>query len=484
MSQAKRTMVAVISDLHFEEEASDRIEGIDGGPPVEFIRNIPAAAFEDMIGDVVDLAKSKQITDLHFVLAGDIFDLHRTQMWFSCQSDSHALHPYVDNDTVAPNSPLEALVLRILDAIAAEPRVKESLAVFRRFTDGCFIDEQGQECKLVELGMVPTLHFLPGNHDRLVNATPAIRQHTRQLLGLAQTPAPFPHQIEFKNPALLVRHGHEYDRYNFAHDYRRGQIPAVVPEAFYGHATFGDFITVNIASRLPYLFCRHHGRDKIPLDPIKRAAYIRLLQFDDVRPQTALLDFFLSAPTPAALVGSYGSEEWQKKAWDLLESVMIELADEVVRDAAFLRLARRVFPLPLLALLLLRPWRFGIPAGPTRWIVGKLRSEPDDAQLSAAREAALHKETYFISAGHTHQPQVALLPGNRDMRRSYFVDTGTWRNAILPAAGNTAFGRLNAMTYVAFYGDHDTSPLTVSERRNFAYHTGFEQQWPVDEYDV
>jgi len=484
MNSTQRCMVAVISDLHFEEEASDRIEVADGCLPIDVLRNIPAAAFEDMVRDVVNLAKSKQITELHVVLAGDIFDLHRTQLWFKGESidQAHGLRPYVDNDAVKQGSPLETLLLRILDAIADEERVKQSLAVFQRFAGGSYIDDQGRELRLDELSIKQTLHFIPGNHDRLVNTTAAIRLRVRQLLNLLPTPDPFPHQIEFDNPALLVRHGHEYDRYNFAYDYSHGEIPEVVPGQLYAHATFGDFVTVNIASRLPYLFRRHYGSGRILRDPIKRAAYVRLLQFDDVRPQTALLDFLLSTAVPEALAKAHSQDQWQTLLWNNLEPVVMELADEIVRDRAFARLARQVLPAWVLILLSLRPWRFGIPAGPVRWTVAQLRPAPDAAQLSAAREAALRRGRRFILAGHTHKPQLALLSKNGDPHKSYFVDTGTWRNAILTATDDLSFGRVNAMTYVAISGDSNISPMPA-ERRSFAYRTGFSQHWPVDEYD-
>src|SRR5437764_939176 len=98
----------------------------------------------------------------------------------------------------------------------------------------------------------------------------------------------------FDDPDALVRHGHEYDNNNFALDLpSTGSIPLEIEEAGYSQANFGDFITIDIAVRLPYLFRKRYGDEQILKDPILEALYLHLLKFDDVRPQSALLDYML-----------------------------------------------------------------------------------------------------------------------------------------------------------------------------------------------
>jgi len=131
----------------------------------------------------------------------------------------------------------------------------------------------------VEVG----IHYLPGNHDRLANATDRIRARVRELLGLSAQRGQFPHELRFQDPAVLIRHGHEYDRYNFSVDHRHQPpvLPGSFPAVEYDDPTLGDFTTVEVALQLAVLFRQHY--DDICSDPVKAQVYQRLLEFDDVR---------------------------------------------------------------------------------------------------------------------------------------------------------------------------------------------------------
>ena len=169
-----RNMIVVISDLHFEEEKGDIIAVPGDDRVIDFHRNVPAAAFEDMIRDVADLARTNHAARIDLVLAGDIFDLYRTQAWFK---DDTGLRPFVD--CTAVDQAHEAKLLSIIDAIATEGPVSASLALFRFFAQGKYLiragditsaasfrDDNGRE--------IPTeLHYIPGNHDRLANSAAA-----------------------------------------------------------------------------------------------------------------------------------------------------------------------------------------------------------------------------------------------------------------------------------------------------------------------
>ncbi|HEX6308671.1 MAG TPA: metallophosphoesterase, partial [Longimicrobiales bacterium] len=142
-------MLVVISDLHFEEEHSCVIEsdgrrlGVDG--------NIGPRAFDLFVDSIERLALRNNAERIDLVLAGDIFDLNRTCLWFEGGADGP--RPYVSCVEVGTGTELEQKLLRILDAIAAEPRVEPSLAALRRLGAG------GQPVEVVR-------HYIPGNHDR------------------------------------------------------------------------------------------------------------------------------------------------------------------------------------------------------------------------------------------------------------------------------------------------------------------------------
>lgn len=99
------------------------------------------------------------------VLAGDIFELTRSALWLE-----NGLRPYIHLNDINAGSPMEARIAAILATITQEERVAETLAIFR---------------SLETILQRPVgFHYIPGNHDRLANATPLIR-HQVQNLGFA-----------------------------------------------------------------------------------------------------------------------------------------------------------------------------------------------------------------------------------------------------------------------------------------------------------
>jgi UDP-2,3-diacylglucosamine pyrophosphatase LpxH len=467
-------MLVVISDLHFEEETSDQIPGTQNKHAVAFKRNLPAIAFQQVVADLAGEAVRNKAKRLDLVLAGDIFDLHRTQLWF--EEDASPLRPYVACDEIAGSLDLERKLLQILTAITLEPEVAQSLEVFRRLSGGRYVEEPGKpRARDVDFPVQVKLHYLPGNHDRLANATPRMRIRVRESLGLSPGgDSPFPHVLVCADPRVLVRHGHEYDRFNFSADYSGRAIPASIGESEYGQPTFGDFVTVQLASRLPNLFRKYHGDRAILDSPVLRMLYVRLLEFDDLRPQSALPDFMLEIP---------GSGLLETAIWRELRPVIRLLLDELSEQEFLWRWLHRLRVSWLIRLALWsRVWRLGLPLWLIRLAAGRMSSDAEGPERFAAREEVIReKRARLVIAGHTHQPQVAHLSTTEGLKQ-YYVDTGTWRNRVLASDRRTSFGRLKALTYVVVYGsDEDASHRhpTASKQESFDFWSGFTQRWPV-----
>jgi hypothetical protein len=323
-------MIAVISDLHFEEEASDVIPAQNGRPSLIFRRNLDPRAYCNFIAQMAEQMKRRRLRTFDLVIAGDLFDFNRTVLWF--RDD---LRPYVTLSKVT--SPLEAKLLNILEAIAAEPSVKQSLGALRLLAKGRYRLDESQGGKELDFPAKQiNIHYLTGNHDRLSNATRAVRKRVRELIGL-KGDAPFLHVYLSKDPAVLVRHGHEYDGNNFSLDAEKLRtIPQEFPDRAYDEPNFGDFVTIDVAARLPYLLRRKYGDHQILTDKVMSNLYLRLLQFDDVRPQSALVDYMLDT-----FHGNYSAEE----AWERVVPVLEQLLDEI-HDNEFFRywLAKRAKP--------------------------------------------------------------------------------------------------------------------------------------------
>jgi UDP-2,3-diacylglucosamine pyrophosphatase LpxH len=458
-SEEVRVVLVVISDLHFEEEESDFIIGEEGNglPRDIFRRNTSAEAFRRLTVWLANEARRSQAQHMDLVLAGDIFDLHRTTLWF--KENPNEARPYVSSAEVG--EALENKVLGILTATANEKEVSKSLEVFRLLANGRYLEKpEGPDQKFPA---VVTLHYLPGNHDRLANSTSNIRNEVRRLLGLEDGGTPFPNVLLFDHPGdpqVLVRHGHEYDRYNFSVDYSDKNIPAHIPETEYDDPAFGDFITVEVAARLPSLFREEYQDSDILESEVLSTIYLRLLRFDDLRPQSALLDFLLNIRRAPELGLS------QQDIWERLAPIARRLLSDI-SEHPFLRdglhkLEKRWQPDPIDAVQLFldsKIWKSWMPLRLLTTIQNLNnnvaiagRDETPGPERFAAREDVLQRDSpHFIVAGHTHKPQIELLAA-KPQGDIYYVNTGTWRTRIFSAQERKDFARLRARTYVIFYG--------------------------------
>jgi hypothetical protein len=122
-------MIAIISDVHFEEEASDAIRGNDRSEVPTFKRNLHPAAYRSFIAAMAEQVRHRRVRDFELVLAGDLFDFNRTTLWFEDQ-----LRPYLALSEFKPQ--LEAKLEKILDSIVAEPHVRDALESFRLLMQG------------------------------------------------------------------------------------------------------------------------------------------------------------------------------------------------------------------------------------------------------------------------------------------------------------------------------------------------------------
>jgi len=466
-------MLVVISDLHFTEEASDAIV-TEKGRLEPVTRNLGPRAFGVFFDALAGRAERDGAREVHLILAGDIFDLHRSGLWFEGPE-----RPWVANWEVGPL--LERRLQMIVDAIVREKAVCGALEAIRRFARGRYIElATGRERSFP----VPVrLSYLPGNHDRLVNATPALRQKVRRQLGLAPGDEPFGHTVVSELEETLIRHGHEYDRYNFSRDFSRAKTVPVLSDEAYGRPAFGDFVTVAVASRLPVLFRQVHGDPRIVSRPTLAALYHRVLAFDDLRPQSALLEYLLAGARQSG---------GASRTWKALEPVLARLLEEI-HDDAYLRkwlkrLEKKWSPDAmdvLQAALDLRVWRAGVPLSWVRAMMrlkGKVHGAANPPEILAAREREIRAGGFrFVVAGHTHHPAVRLL-GVHSRRECYYIDTGTWRHRIPSNHDRTAFGNLKALTWVAIYGpDEDPGHSTAPVRGiSFDYWTGFTRRWPLE----
>jgi UDP-2,3-diacylglucosamine pyrophosphatase LpxH len=470
-------MLVIISDLHFEETDSRNIEADGRLAPIKVVRNIKFKAFTKFFARLDEQARRDGAHRLDLVLAGDIFELHRTALWFRENPDG--VRPYVHASEVT--EPLETKIIRILEEINREDKAGQILALFRRLAqDNHYTTESGMTR---EFPVPVFLHYLPGNHDRLTNSTPTLRRAVRRLLGLPLSIAPFRHVLVFDQEQTIVRHGHEYDPLNLGADTTDLEtIPLYLPKEVYARAPIGDWVTVELAIGIGEIFRAYHGDNRILSDPLLRQVYVRMLEFDDLRPMHALLNYLLYMPAS----GFAPQEIWDSA----VRPVVIRLLDRIENDP-FLRywldqLDQKGVPDlidAVQAALALKAWNWtGLSLGQME-LISKLALERHQASAGApamaAREESIQDGSQrFIVAGHTHSPTVELI-GHRAAGEQYYVDVGTWRRTIPATQDYRSFGRLNALGYAVIYGPQEDPghPAVPGKIVSLDYWSGVTQRW-------
>lgn len=451
-------VIVVVSDLHLQHTTEDVIRRREGDGVTEcgVRRNVTAGALRLLFAEVAENVARSGAARVELVLAGDIFELHRSPAWFFGGS---GLRPFTSADQ-AP-SELEAKVMAILSAIGAENRGFFELLGQVVKTGSCSYDDAGGT---LSIGAPIRVHYIPGNHDRLANGWPQVRAWVRELLCIEGTAtAPFPHVLDFSDGyGVRVRHGHEYEPANFGGSWRPGSEPA---RSDYAAPTLGDYATIDLAARLAVSFRAHYARElRQPglAGELYRKLYLSLTEFDDVRPASALPGYLADA------VGNVGTV-----GFAILRPILRGAFDTARADDFFIEQARRLgigkyFEGPL-GELFDQAIRNLSPAWLPR-LMAAMAQESETAEPPAtwaAREAGVvDGDVQVVIAGHTHKPGHVALPAPG--AAACFIDSGTWRTRIDEGVGG-AFGRLRSYTMVFCY---HPSERRGDEQRRFETWTG------------
>jgi len=440
-------MLVVISDLHFSEAQSTQIG------PHRYNRNLPVETYRAYFAEINQIAVANKVKQIDFVLAGDILEISRSSIWLEGE-----FRPYINNGNVSSGSDEEKIILKIIEAIAEEGNVAETLTLFRNIQQ--FFDVETK------------LHLILGNHDRLANATPKIRAEVRKIFGLNGGPARIDNIMiirdEFEKPFCLIRHGHEYDPTNFSLDLRRREsIPAELPVDAYDVAVLGDITTIEYGASLPWLFLKQYGEEAILSDKTLMALYKRLMEFDDVRPSSAWLSFLFTTP---------GVDD--REVWHLLKPAFTTIINTLISHDEFRRTLKQsaavnpIVRVLLIGILKSRIFRDGIPF----WMIKLLMKMASrfisvKSQVRFAKKEALIQNSESgcrcVISGHSHFAEASLISATKGVEK-YYINTGTWRNVIPATKNYEQFGRLKALTKVmVFYPWEENDPKLD---RDWAFH--------------
>lgn len=476
-------MLVVVSDLHLQHVSADPIRYVRDGVVREsgVRRNVTAGAFQMLLADVHARAKRAMSNHIELVFAGDIFELLRTPLWF-CGGAMDVRPTSIDLGADSSLNPLCAKIHEVLDAIIEDN--KPIWPVLARFVHEGTLERKGSVLSL-DPGTVVHVHYIPGNHDRLVNAWPSVRRRVREILCMPASDRPFPHTIDRPKDTgyrVKVRHGHEYDRWNIGVHVPFGKPIDLTDEEYLAPCS-GDYVTLEIATRLCVGFRALHGRVLRSGDERgekMRDFYNALVEFDDVRPPSLLLKYLESR------LGSMGSE-----LFELLRPVLLDLYFAALDSPFFQDMANRMellkfFREPVVTIV--REALQSLSPTSLESLVQRLRamdtsSDTDRAAAMASRESGVAEGLYdIIVAGHTHHPdQVPLPNGGKSNREVFFLDSGTWRSTIRVGIGDS-FGRMRAYTIVMCYSDEEC--LKMTDGRRFETWTGHLAGEKFGPYDV
>jgi UDP-2,3-diacylglucosamine pyrophosphatase LpxH len=449
-------MIVVLSDLHLQHTTHDGIRRRDAEGRVlstEVLRNVGASAMQTLAGEIESSVESTGARHVELVFAGDVFELHRTPWWFLGGRRLRPTH-------AAAQAELCAATLEILELVAAE----------------CagFFEAIGALVKDGIAGAPVRTHFLPGNHDRLVNEFPEARARVRELLHVKPPvdgpQARFPHVLDWPRATgygVRVRHGHEYDPQNFAAPFDPDAGEAL--EAVYRTPVLGDWASVDVCTRLAVSFRAHYARELRLAgeegDAFRRI-YTALAEFDDVRPQAALVRYLADAVR--------GTEA---RAFELLRPMLRDIYETARRDPFLVGEMKRLGHGELFSGVVgplvdeaLAEFPAGLVAKIMEVFDGLEGQGPGPSEVAAQERGLDSGEIELVIAGHTHQPDQVAIPGRGGavVDAAYFVDSGTWRTRVDSGSSRT-FGRLRSYTTVFCYHDEETKR---GERRRFETWTG------------
>lgn len=461
-------MLIIISDLHF-------VDGTAGE------HNLPAAAFESVfMSDVVALAQHKGATEIKLVLLGDIPDLVRSQQWFE---EDPADRPWGANglgdvSQLRPNSRTEQRCLDILGRFPSDGRrssAPKNSILYKNWDTFAFFRNLPRSISGALKRKVPVeLIYVVGNHDRLVNLYPAVRDELRKIMGLTVechtanilSAYEWWYLYEFidEKYGVYARHGHQFDPWNFGggNDLtRNGYLKVPV----------GDVISTEFAVNLPYALQKLQA--KYPA--ISDGFITNLKEVDNVRPFNRIIEWFYykmkqedSAQLRRALDEAFDTVLHDFLSIDLVQKWRSPHTrwDELLRGASHPWMRRVIDSITgftntedLLQLLLPTVER------------AAYSQEALQQYATAAYNEKIWREKSdlrFIIYGHTHRAALQPLDGEGG-REVLYLNTGTWRGHIhrtVPLDKSADFVKLKQMTYVCFYhGGEDRGgkvPGTVS----------------------
>ena len=365
-----RTVQLFISDLHLT----------DG--------TIGEAVSPETLLQLVSEIKPPAAGHIHLVLLGDVFELLRSSAWSKLwDHGGYHVAPWTAMNAGFKGFPPKAATcaLRILRGIIAR---------YSAFRDA-----------LKERKPWLRVHYIPGNHDYMVQLIPDARREIVDFLSLDNVPVdrPFPTAYTDDEVAVYATHGNSSDPLNW---HREAE----------GKWAFGDVIVLRLVNPFIKKACDHLGQ---PLSGGPEIA-VAIQDLDNVEPNEDLAVYF------RFLLEKHFANANQRRQiltiWQDSVNELLDLAD--FQDALY---KDRHHELIRTALSLSRNLNLTELALKVREKYQALFGADDVDLQHAQRIYDLNQRQYrFIVFGHTHKPRLEPL-AHSVYQPAYYVNTGCWR---------------------------------------------------------
>jgi len=470
-------MLIAISDIHF-------VDGTAGE------HNLPFSAFDSVfLSDIASLAKDKEAKEVKLLLLGDIVDVIRSTQWFDVDPEDRPWGTRGLRDIPLPRkrSATEKQCLKILgrvtqkslgreeppDSLPSETILYKNWKTFKLLRG--LEEHLAERCRR----RVPAqIIYVPGNHDRLCNLYPSVRDALRDMLGLSVT-----HDTVDGNPdgewwyrysyrdsdhGVSAMHGHQHDVWNFGGGNDRSRD---------GHlqVPIGDVFTTEFAVKIPWML--NSLRKKYP--EITKELVEGTKDIDNVRPLSSVMEwiYYRLKKKDRGTIREALDEAFGRVIKELLDNKVVSQwrsphtrIDEVLRLASSRWL--RWLPKGLVDALDtedLLPLVMGMTGGPDD-------PEKDPYTIGAYSEGIWreNRDIQFILYGHTHMPVQRAMDGQGG-REVFYINTGTWRTRIYKTIGLDKapdFLDLKQMTYTIIYRKDEDTKGKKPETRSFDIWTG------------
>jgi len=226
---------------------------------------------------------------VEIVYLGNIFDMRRTHYWF--EQGEHKPwrhHGAVDKKTIM-RPPGNAEYLQRSVMLFNRIMTHENVAPIKGILGDKLADRFG--------GIEPFRLYIPGDADRLINMSDALRERVVDFLGLelgrgGWNPAyRFPSSWVDREHGVFMRHGHEWDVYSFEGD------PSAPVD--YDNIPMSDLINTELFARITYeasLLQPGGGLDAAALANFQQ----KVQQIDNVRPASSIVKWLARHFTDAS----------------------------------------------------------------------------------------------------------------------------------------------------------------------------------------